>query len=160
MTIFLAVVALVFLVGTVVFIVFSPTPGTLPPPLTLGVLSFVALEWLLALGIAVAFAVGRGVQDGPSLTFPIGSYLSVAALRLRRFESVGCFAGEGYHKAFSKVRSGCCRRRRWMVRWRIPHTIRSRNISLELCRTLSTLRFCEVRLRRQRRTRSLFDVSC
>jgi hypothetical protein len=60
MTLFLAVVALVFLVGTVVFIVFSPTPGTLTLPLTLGVLlSFLALEWLPMLGIAVAFVVGR-----------------------------------------------------------------------------------------------------
>jgi hypothetical protein len=60
MTLFLAVVAVVFLVGTVVFLVFSPTPGTLPLPLTLGVLlCFLALEWLPAFGIAVAFVVGR-----------------------------------------------------------------------------------------------------
>ena len=60
MTLFLTVVALIFLEGTIVFIVFSPTPGALPLPLTVSVLLFfLTLGRLPALRIAVALATGR-----------------------------------------------------------------------------------------------------
>ena len=107
MTLFLTVIAFIFLERTLVFIVFSPTPRALPLSLTLSVLFFLTLGRLPTLEIAVAFVIGRWGERWAVLNL---SYLKIFVWGGAKVEAfrvfVGCFAGKGYLQCLVKGKIG------------------------------------------------------